>query len=137
MSGDQNITETPAPAHSIEERIALLVQAADEKSARHWRQMGFTYSGPPRHRADYISDRWCRIVTLDHRPSEGPEVYRDSSVYCFVCLRDGFTKTLGTLTAGDIHKAASFKAPAKRARGNVFRERFADGLTEHGAVYLR
>lgn len=49
------------------------------------------------------------------------------SVYCFV-----------DKTNGDILKAASWKAPAKHARGNIFDEDWgASSVNEHGANYLR
>ena len=60
-----------------------------------------------------------------------------SSVYAFIALQDGHTKTLGTLKAGDIHKPAGFKAPAKHARGNVFEADFRKALTANGIVYLK
>ncbi len=118
----------------LRERINLLVQKADEATARYWQQMAYTHAAPPTHRADYISDKWCRIVTVEHWPDQAP---RDSSVYGFVCLQDGFTKSLGTLKAGDIHKAAGWKAPAKVARGNVFNDHFDKAITPWGIVYLK
>lgn len=45
------------------------------------------------------------------------------SVYCFV-----------DRTNGDVLKAASWKAPAKHARGNIFREAH---ITPYGAAYMR
>ena len=117
----------------LKERIALLVTKADEISATYWQRMGYTHSAPPIHRADFISEKWCRVVTLDEQNG----VRKVTSVYCFVCLQDGQTRTLGVLYAGGIHKAASFKAPAKHARGNVFNDDFAKCLHEYGVVYLK
>lgn len=48
------------------------------------------------------------------------------SVFCFV-----------DKTNGDILKAATWKAPAKHARGNVFDENPLDAVTRCGAKYLR
>lgn len=115
-------------------RIAEFVKVADEVSAAHWAERGYTFAKPPQHRADFISDKWVRVVTLDV-PHEGEP--RVSSVYAFIVLQDGQTKTLGALKAGDIHKPASFKAPAKHARGNVFQEDFRKALTSNGIVYLK
>lgn len=42
------------------------------------------------------------------------------SAWAFVALQDGHTKQLGTYKKGDIFKAATFKAPARHIRGNVF-----------------
>jgi hypothetical protein len=47
-------------------------------------------------------------------------------VYCFI-----------DITNGDVLKAASWKAPAKHARGNIFAPNAMDAVTAYGAVYLR
>jgi hypothetical protein len=117
----------------MKDRIAAMVKKADEVTAAYWNGNGFTHSLPPTHRADFISDKWARVVVLEDRNGKR-EV---SSVYCFICLQDGFTKSLGALKAGDIHKAAGFKAPAKHARGSVFADDFGKCLTAHGIVYLK
>lgn len=119
---------------SLQERIAKFVEVADQISADYWAKMGYTFAKPPQHRADYISDKWVRVVTLDV-PHEGePKV---QSVYAFIALVDSTTKTLGTVKAGDVHKPAGFKAPAKHARANVFDDDFAKALTPNGIVYLK
>lgn len=117
----------------IKERIAALCVRADEISARSWERNGYTFSKPPKHQAHYISPKWCRVVVLEERNGQ----YTESSVYCFVCLQDGQTKALGVVKAGDIHKSATYKAPAKHARGSVFQEDFGKCLTEYGIVYLK
>jgi hypothetical protein len=117
----------------IKERIAALCQRADELSARYFELSGFTFSKPPRHRSDYISPKWCRVVVQEERNGQ----YADTSVYCFVCLQDGQTKALGVVKAGDIHKSATWKAPAKHARGSVFQPDFGNCLTPNGIVYLK
>lgn len=59
-------------------------------------------------------------------------VERDDSiqlrcVHCFVDRKNG-----------DVLKAATWRAPAKHARGNIFNEdRGLGGVTRHGAKYLR
>ena len=117
----------------LQERIALFVTKADEATAKYWQESGYTYSAPPKHQADYISDKWCRIVTLEERNGK----WESSSVYAFICLKDGYTKALCALRAGDIHKAASYKAPAKHARGNVLDDLFPNCLTPFGIIYLK
>jgi hypothetical protein len=47
-------------------------------------------------------------------------------VYCFV-----------DKTNGDVLKAASWKAPAKHARGNIYAADPVAGCTEYGGAYLR
>ncbi len=51
----------------------------------------------------------------------------DGSVHCFV-----------DMTNGDVLKAASWKAPAKHARGNIFDDKHGLGrMCEYGPAYLR
>lgn len=58
-----------------------------------------------------------------------------SSVHCFIALRDVDTKTI-KCEAGDILKAATWKAPAKHPRGSVFCEDPTEGVGVYGADYL-
>lgn len=119
----------------LKQAIEKMCVKADEISAKHWADSKFEFEKPPTHRPDFISEKWCRVVVVRNYNDGGND--NGSSVYCFVCLKDGHTKTLGNLTAGDIHKAASFKVPAKHARGNVFHPDFDKCLTKHGIVYLK
>lgn len=41
----------------MKDRIEAMVKRADEMTATYWNQQGFTFSPPPVHRADYISDK--------------------------------------------------------------------------------
>jgi hypothetical protein len=63
--------------------------------------------------------RYVRVVQSDGTPM-------CRSVYCFVDTKNG-----------DILKAASWKAPAKHARGNVFTGMARDAVNQYGANYLR
>ena len=55
------------------------------------------------------------------------KIIRDSSVYCFV-----------DTTNRDVLKAASYKLPAKHARGNIFdSSNGVDAVGTYGANYLR
>lgn len=72
--------------------------------------------------------RYARVCTTNEIHRDGG--YNHASVYCFV-----------DLTNGDILKAATFKAPAKHARGNI-REGDASNFWKgalgiYGAAYLR
>ncbi len=114
-----------------QEKIDAFVKKADEIVADYFKRSGYSLA-PPTHRADQISDKWVRVVTVEERNGK-PE---DSSVYAFICLQNYTTKTLGNLMAGDIHKPATFKAPAKHARGSIFNPDFAKCMTPFGIVYL-
>ena len=115
------------------ERINAFCKHADQVTAQHWQQQNYTFSPPPTHEPEYLSAKWCRVNVIEHTHEGGRRV---GSVYGFVCLQDGHTKALGTLKTGDIHKAATFKAPAKHSRGSVFVDGFNNCATPHGIVYL-
>jgi len=110
----------------IKPKIEEFIRVADRLVADY---LSAYSMAPPIHRADYISDKWVRVVTVENG--------RDSSVYAFICLKDYTTKTLGQLKTGDIHKPATFKVAAKHARGNVFDADFGKCLTPYGPVYLK
>lgn len=126
-----NILRCHSPIEApLSERIDEFVRVADALSVDLWNRMDWTHTKAPTHRADMISPQWCRVVVIE---ADG----KRSSVYAFIALLDNFTKTLGTIRRGDIHKPASWKAPAKHARGNVHKADFAKCLTHYGPVYLR
>jgi hypothetical protein len=66
------------------------------------------------------------VLTI-RRGKRYAKVIRETSVHCFV-----------DLTNGDVLKAASWKAPAKHARGNIFAaDGGASGVSAWGGTYLR
>jgi hypothetical protein len=75
-----------------------------------------------------FSDRWAKIAKRDGS---------SCSVYAFICLREGETKTLGLLRPGDIHFPASWKMPAKHARGSVFRKESWTCAGPYSIAYLK
>lgn len=117
----------------LRNNIRRFCEHADGVTAQYWTAQKFTHAQSPIHQPEYLSDKWCRILTIE-RNNDGTE--RSGSVYGFVSLYDGATKALGSLKTGDIHKAASYKAPAKHARGNVFDPEYKCA-TPHGIAYLR
>jgi hypothetical protein len=118
----------------IRERIANFIYVANGIIADHWRQMGWTHCEPTILDAEYISSKWCRIVKMEEQ--NGKRVR--TGVYAFIALEYGETKALGVISKGDVHKPASFKAPAKHARGNVLiAPEFAKWLTAYGPAYLK
>ena len=59
-------------------------------------------------------------------------------IYAFVALEDGFNKQLGSFKKGDIFKPATYKAPAKHARGNIYDEKNGlEKMGQYSPVYLR
>jgi hypothetical protein len=120
---------------NIQEAIVGFVGTADLLSAKNWKESGYVHAKAPTHRADFISEKWCRVVVVENY-NDGTN-NNGGSVYAFICLQDGYTKTLGSLKAGDIHKPAGFKVPAKTARGNVFSPDYSKCMSSHGIAYLR
>jgi hypothetical protein len=60
------------------------------------------------------------------------------SVHSFIAKKDKTTKSLGNVKVGDIMKAATWKQPAKHARGNIFDDDPAKALSADGFVrYLK
>jgi len=82
------------------------------------------------------SDQWIKIYKNEF--SSQSQKFLRQAIFCFIAVKDGFTRQLGYFKAGDIFEPASFKAPAKNARGNVFLEDFGDPIDEHASIrYLR
>ena len=83
---------------------------------------------------EYTSDKWAKLfqgTIVDGKTK------KQESVYGFICLKDFETKTLGVLKAGDIHKPASYKSPARHARGNVFRDDCLKCASSYGLCYMK
>ncbi len=60
------------------------------------------------------------VVEFDRDDPEMEGEGRPTSVFCFVAAENTQTKGLGTVSVGDVLKAAGYKKPAKHHRGNIF-----------------
>lgn len=72
------------------------------------------------------------------------EFYKDSptashrSAAAFVATQDFSNKMLGDVKKGDVFKSASYKAPAKHARGNIYdTDNGLGSYGPYGPAYLR
>jgi hypothetical protein len=101
--------------NSTSPAVLAFVAAATAAYAVYWERMGFTYAKAPR----VMAIEKQKFILLQVQEERGGE-YVPGSAYGFIAKEDGETKGLGAVKAGDILKAATFKAPAKGARGNVF-----------------
>lgn len=108
-------------------QINIFVKYANQILENYWNEFGFIHTRPI-HQIDSINDKWAKIVTVQPNAT---------SVFAFICLKDFENKTLGKLKKGDIHKAASWKIPAKHPRGSVYQENFNNCVTPHGIIYLK
>lgn len=84
-----------------------------ELNRQYYQDMGYTFEAPPVATAVFGS-RYARIM-------------KGGNVHTFIDLKNG-----------DILKAATYKAPAKGARGNILAEDAGRSAIDHfGANYLR
>lgn len=139
---------------TLKAAIELMMEKAEKVMKDYYIRMGFTHSEPTLVRMNELSSKWCKIEKLEHCRTDtksesswrhdysqsvfeirNGDLYRVSSVYAFVALTDFSTKFLGQVKTGNIHMAATSKAPAKHARGSVFGN--MDCLGPHGIAYLR
>lgn len=86
-----------------------------------------------------IADKLIRVFsTQTDKPRNDEKPQTRSQIHSFIAVKDFETRALGKVSAGDILKPASYKAPAKHARGNLFA---ADGgiecVNHYGPEYLR
>jgi len=136
----------------LRKAIETMVQKGNEIIAAYWLRNKYTHAEPNILHITILS-KWCRIDKMEHCKTDNKSesewradypksyfktqngnLYKTSSVYAFVALCDFSTSSLGHICYGDIHKAASYKAPAKHARGNVFNN--IECLEPHGIAYL-
>jgi hypothetical protein len=55
-------------------------------------------------------------IAVDRIDTEGP----GNSIFCFIAAQDGCNRSVGTWKRGDVMKPATYRKPAKHARGNIF-----------------
>ena len=92
----------------------------------HFADAGYTFAVPTLE-ITKGGKRYIKLVAGENDPVTGEPRPHNRSVHSFV-----------EVATGDIFKAASYKAPAKHARGNIYRGNGAEALTDVGGVrYLR
>ncbi len=96
-----------------------------EVKTKHFQDRGFatSFTMEPK-----TLGKWVRI---DHKEPHS------NYAYAFVALVDNETKALGKVKAGDIHKPASYKQPAKHARGSIYDPKTWTCVLPFGLQYLR
>lgn len=108
----------PYPSPEIAAGMDRLTSHIQSVVDAYWQKMGFTHSMPPIVEVESIGASYAKVIQRD-RTKEGI-VEEGARVYCFVAMKDSNTKGMGAVKEGDIFKAASWKAPAKHSRGNIF-----------------
>lgn len=114
---------------SLDQKIQEFVEHLNAVTSAYY-QKNYQNLNPPTF-VPIVSNKWCKICRKDFGGV-------GMSAHSFIALSSFETKTLGKINEGDIHKAASWKLPAKHARGNVFKDNFGSCLTPEGYVhYIR
>lgn len=103
----------------LEARLAGYLAVCAKAAGDHWKKMNFKFAEPPKFELEPGS-RFVKIVKVEAGGSR--------SVHSFIDRANG-----------DILKAASYRAPAKHARGNVFEPDYGAKSAKvscHGVRYL-
>ena len=100
----------------INERIENFLQLVNQ-NMHNYNSTHFvsTYARTAEDHQYVIADTGRKFLRLVNVDPDG----NVRSVYCFVALVDGNTKSMGSYSVGDIMKPATYKAPAKHSRGSV------------------
>ncbi len=110
----------PTAADNGMSRLEKYMDMVQWKNDQYYERNGFTFSDPPKVRAD-IRSKYARVVKVD-------QMKGSLNVHTYVHLDNG-----------DIYKSGSWKAPAPNGvRGNIFETDLgASVVNEMGANYLR
>ena len=112
--------------------LASFLATAQDILSEFWTKAGYTHAPCPVLRLEK-GTRYAAIYRDEYR--NGTLV--SGSIHAFVDLKGGPHK--GTINKpGDILKPASYKAPAKHARGNIFdADHGASAVGPYGVAYLK
>ena len=120
--------------NNLNERIENFMQLVNQNMHNHYRtNYAATYARTPEDHQYVVADTGRKFLRIASTDPDG----NMRSVYCFIALVDGNTKSMGSYSVGDILKPANWKAPAKHSRGSVFADDF--GLScvgPYGVDYL-
>jgi len=101
---------------------AWIVQC-QEIMRKYWEKQQYTHVPIPIIVRGNMGSRYCVIWVNDEKKDQE----RHSRIYAFV-----------EIATGDVFKPATWRAPAKHARGNIYEpETTANYMTAHGPVYLK
>ncbi len=100
--------------------------------AEYWERNGYTFGPAPTFKVEY-ADKWAKVYKVE-KNNDGTE---RECIYAFVAMVDFANKTMGVVHAGGVYKPASYKLPAKHARGNVLHKDTWNCAGPNGIAYLR
>lgn len=113
----------PAIIQGINRFLIKVKEIVDENHKKN----GFVFQADT-FEPDY-GRKYCRIWSCRFNGGK--------SSYAFIALVDHHSKEMGMVTAGEIFKPATYRAPAKHARGTIFQEDFNKCISAYGIAYLR
>ena len=100
--------------------------ASEEALVAHFARNDFNFAIPHVETADRRGSKYVKLWRTETSPRTG-EKLPNSSIHAFV-----------EIETGDIFKPATYKAPAKHARGTIYKDAGRACLTDAGHVaYLR
>ena len=110
----------PTDCDGGKSRLEMYMDMLQWKMDEYFKANGFTFSDPPKFRAD-LGNKYARVIKVD-------QLNGGRSVHTFVNMDNG-----------DILKSGGWKAPAPNGvRGNIFdTDLGASVVNEQGANYLR
>jgi hypothetical protein len=115
---------------NIDEGIEFFLESVRTTVRKYYANRGYDFAVPDV-KAE-CGSKFAKIIRFEEYPDS---VKNHHAAMAFIALTNFENKQLGVVKAGDVFKPASYKMPAKHARGNVFSE---FKLTEPGEVpYLR
>lgn len=118
----------------FQSRLDVWLTGAQKLIDDDWAAHKFTHAMSPVLRLD-VGSRFVKVTRLD-RTSAGVVLHR-GSVHAFIDITGG---NIGGVNhqPGDVLKPASWRAPAKHARGNLFDDKGGLGwMSSYGPAYLR
>lgn len=114
--------------------LSFIAGVAAKRSAYHKAQK-FTYIADMGARLEDGGEKFLRVMSTEIG-HDGRECR--ASIYCFVAAQDVTNKALGAVKKGDVLKPASWKTPARHARGNVFdSDNGLKSCEQYGPAYLK
>ena len=118
--------------NTSDQAFTLFIGHAQDLINTRWTAQGYTHAKPPKL---VVKAEGARYIQVDRVDDGGAASSR--SVHCFIDRTGGMVKGAAT-KAGDILKAASYKTPAKHARGSIFAADFGMScMGDYGPNYLK
>lgn len=107
-------------------KVDELLEKINKAYELYWARSGFTHMECPKIQVESIGRKFLKLSSYEKRNG----VWGVHSVHSFI-----------DLTNGNLHKAATYKAPdtagkTKGVRTNIFAADVLDHITIHGTVYL-